>query len=88
MKSHAIHGTGEIFGYLVTKLLSLGRFNLDYKGILIPSEGFWREFYSHLKPEILEKVVNSYHRKNEGKIALSLIAGEGVVQKVRILTGQ
>ena len=87
VKSHAISRTGDILNCLVNALISSGGFDLNYMGIFVPSEDFWREFYPHLKPEILESVVNSYHRQHEGKIALSLIGGEDMVQKVRTLIG-
>jgi len=90
VKPHAIHRSREIFGYLVENLTNIGRFNLDYKGINIPSSGFYEEFYSDLKnrnPEAFKRVMDSYPCANNGRIAFSLIKGDAIIKIVKIIVG-
>jgi len=85
-KSHSVDNANDIFVYLLSRLFPHGKFEFDYKGILQPSIKFWKEFYSQLKPEILEKALKSYAYKNEGKIALPLISGEDIVTRISNIT--
>ena len=87
VKSHAIRQSEDIFAYLQKSLLSWGKFELDYKGIVQPPISFWKEFYSQLEPEILGRVLRSYAYKNGGEIALSLIRGDNIISNIRSLTG-